>query len=142
MNAFTRLRVRQFSQTVGSILPAIVLSICGFVHNVYVVVGLMSLSTFCMAWAPGGGYGTTIVDVSPSSCGILFSIANTLGNTSGILAPLVAGNIRSTNWPTVVQWRVIFFVAVGFFICGWIGFVLFVDVKEIGQLSADFDEED
>ena len=41
----------------------------------------------------GAGYSVNYLDLSPHYVGIFFSIGNTIGNISGVIAPIVAGQI-------------------------------------------------
>lgn len=51
------------------------------------------------------GYKAALVDMAPDYSGILFSICNTVGMTSGILAPQIAGALLDAHVSRTFTYR-------------------------------------
>ncbi|XP_014102770.2 putative inorganic phosphate cotransporter isoform X1 [Bactrocera oleae] len=70
------------------------------------------------------GFQVNHIDLSPNYAGILMGITNCAANIMSIIAPLIVGFIV-TDERDAGQWRIIFFIASGFYFIGNLMFVLF-----------------
>ena len=87
-----KLVVRKAAQTVGELLPGLLLVLCGYVHDRTAVVALLTLAVGANGIA-NAGYGSNHLDIAPQYAGLIFGITNTLASVPGLLAPIVVGYI-------------------------------------------------
>uniref|UniRef100_A0A7S2TNU4 Major facilitator superfamily (MFS) profile domain-containing protein n=1 Tax=Lotharella oceanica TaxID=641309 RepID=A0A7S2TNU4_9EUKA len=69
-----------------------------------------------------GGWASNYLDIGPSHVSHLFSIANSIGAVSGILAPLVTGAIISDS---IMNWSYVFNTVAVLYLLGGLVFVSF-----------------
>ncbi|XP_055701822.1 vesicular glutamate transporter 1-like [Phlebotomus papatasi] len=68
-------------------------------------------------------YFSNPLDIAPNHASLVMGISNTVGVISGILAPMTAGLIAQNG--TQDEWRVIFYISVGFCVIGCMVFAIF-----------------
>lgn len=68
-------------------------------------------------------FSSNPLDIAPNHASIVMGISNTVGVIAGTLAPMTAGFIAQNG--TQDEWRVIFYIAVGFCIIGSVVFAIF-----------------
>ncbi|XP_077289319.1 putative inorganic phosphate cotransporter protein picot isoform X3 [Arctopsyche grandis] len=115
---FNHTQVRKIINSIGQYGPAI-----GLVAASYS--GCSPIATVAFLTVGVGlnggiysGFKVNHLDLSPRFAGILMSFTNCLANLTGLLAPIVAGNIVDGK-PTQAQWRIVFFIAAGIYVfCG------------------------
>lgn len=93
--------------------------------------GEASGTVFCLVFAVGmGSFAIAIIsvnalDIAPVNASILFGIVNTYGTIPGIISPIIAGYVISTDNPTAEQWRIIFYITASLYLFGAIFFMIF-----------------
>lgn len=118
--------VRKLMLSLGTILPAILLTCTGFVtcHNPYVAVAVLSLAVgFSGFQYPG--VMVNHVDIAPPFAGVLFGISNTVATLSGVFAPYVIGRLTINS--SQAEWRNVFYIASAIYTIGAIFFCIFAD---------------
>jgi len=118
--------VRKLMLSLGTILPAILLTCTGYVtcHNPYVAVAVLSLAVgFSGFQYPG--VMVNHVDIAPPFAGVLFGISNTVATLSGVFAPYVVGRLTINS--SQAEWRNVFYIASGIYAIGAIFFCIFAD---------------
>ncbi|KAH8407687.1 hypothetical protein KR222_010744 [Zaprionus bogoriensis] len=116
---------RKFFNTIGHWIPMCSLIALGYVppDRHVLAVGLLTLTVGISA-ATYLGFQVNHIDLSPNYAGTLMGITNAAANIMSALAPLAVGQIvKDTN--NVDDWRVVFFVAAGFYFVGNLLFVVF-----------------
>ncbi|XP_055338854.1 sialin-like [Paramacrobiotus metropolitanus] len=86
-------------------------------------VGIWSLNS--------AGYFLGYVEMSPEFSGVLVSMGNTFGTTTGIIAPYVAGVL--TNGPggqTIENWRIVFLISAALYLLAAITYALFGSAEQ------------
>ncbi|KAL1517434.1 hypothetical protein ABEB36_001199 [Hypothenemus hampei] len=88
-------------------------------------------TVFCLTMAVGlgafalGSLSIYALDIAPAHAGLVFGIANTWGTVPGIISPIIAGYIVSTDNPTAEQWRIIFYITSSLYLFGTVIFTWF-----------------
>lgn len=120
--------VRRISMILGSFTPAIGLMILsltgcsqGLSLTILVVSTTFSGAVFC-------GYFCSHQDLSPNLAGTLFGISNFLANTTGFIAPAVAGAILFNN-QTLSAWNAVFYIAAIVYIVTSTTYAVFISTE-------------
>ncbi|XP_030764127.1 sialin-like isoform X2 [Sitophilus oryzae] len=66
-----------------------------------------------------------VLDLAPVNASILIGLVYTWGVIPGIMSPIIAGYLISTDNHTVQQWRVIFYITASLYLFGALFFVIF-----------------
>ncbi|XP_013113524.2 putative inorganic phosphate cotransporter isoform X1 [Stomoxys calcitrans] len=116
---------RKLFNSIGHWIPMITLICLGYVsaNNTNMAIVLLTI-TVGINGATYLGFQVNHIDLSPNFAGILMGITNCAANMMGIIAPLIVGLIV-TNEKDPDQWRIIFFIAAGFYFVGNLLFVVF-----------------
>lgn len=79
---------------------------------------VVSLVIAVGAWGfSSAGYFVAYVEMSPEFPGVIQSIGNTFGTTTGVIAPYVAGVLTSgPSGQTIENWRTVFLIAAGLYL--------------------------
>ena len=64
-----------------------------------------------------GNFKAGFLDIAPAYSGLAFSLANTLGNVPGFVAPVVVGALL-TDYSAVPQWRAVFWISAAVHLAG------------------------
>jgi MFS family permease len=123
---FKTKNVRKLMLSLGSVIPAIFLIATGFVscERPYLAVAMISLALgFKGLHFPG--VMVNHADIAPPFAAVMFGIANSIGTSSGIFAPMVVGLLTPNG--TQEEWRNVFYVCAGILCFGTIVFCLFAD---------------
>ncbi|TDG48328.1 hypothetical protein AWZ03_005283 [Drosophila navojoa] len=116
---------RKFSNTIGQYIPMCLLIALGYVTKeqdtlaVVLLTFTVGINTACHL-----GFQVNHIDLSPNFAGTLMGISNTLASVMSLSAPLLVGVIV-TDKHDAEQWRIVFFVAAGFYLVGNGLFILF-----------------
>lgn len=120
--------VRRISMIMGSFTPAIGLMILsltgcsqGLSLTILVVSTTFSGAVFC-------GYFCSHQDLSPNLAGTLFGISNFLANTTGFIAPAVAGALLFNN-QTLSAWNAVFYIAAIVYIVTSTTYAVFISTE-------------
>ncbi|XP_076452845.1 sialin-like isoform X2 [Babylonia areolata] len=114
---------RKIFNTVGAVLTAAFFIATGYVpeDSPMLAVAFVTLavgsSALCVCCVRVGH-----LDLAPHMGGTLYALTNTLANTSGFLAPLIAG-ILTQDEQTQEQWRYFFYINAGLFLGGALVFL-------------------
>ncbi|XP_034936137.1 putative inorganic phosphate cotransporter isoform X2 [Chelonus insularis] len=104
----SRTNVRKLGTTIASLGPAIFIVTASYVGcNGYTVVAMFTIGmTFMGTFYPG--MKVNALDLSPNYSGTLMAVVNGIGALTGILTPIVVGELtpQSTN----AQWRLVFWI--------------------------------
>ncbi|XP_073811642.1 putative inorganic phosphate cotransporter [Musca autumnalis] len=120
---------RKLFNTSGQWLPSLSLEALGFCDSnhlmwavtfIVLAVGLNSSSFL--------GFQVNHMDLSPNYASVLMGITNSVANLMSILAPLTVGFVV-TDVTNALQWRIVFFIAAGFYFVGNLSFLLFGETK-------------
>ncbi|XP_075169622.1 putative inorganic phosphate cotransporter isoform X2 [Haematobia irritans] len=116
---------RKLFNSIGHWIPMITLILLGYVssNNTNLAILLLTI-TVGINGATYLGFQVNHIDLSPNFAGVLMGITNCAANITGIVAPLIVGFIV-TNEKNPDQWRIIFFIAAGFYFLGNLLFVIF-----------------
>ncbi|RZB41338.1 MFS 1 and/or Sugar tr domain containing protein [Asbolus verrucosus] len=72
------------------------------------------------AWS---GFGVNYLDIAPQHASVIMGVSNTIATLAGIFSPTVTGYIVTDG--TAEQWRIVFYIASGVFLFGFIFYGLF-----------------
>lgn len=78
-------------------------------------VGLLC-STLAFSALLYGGYISNAIDLTPEYAGTVFGLVNSLGNLTGILAPIITDRITEDG--TRAEWNVVFYLSAGLALFG------------------------
>ena len=124
---------RKLAQGVGTIIPGLLLIICGYINNATHIVILLSLATPLMGFVIPG-VGSNYSDVSPTLSAVMYGIGNTICTLSGVISPLLCGLIlRGHNKRE--DWKLIFYISFFIVALGTVLFWIFGTGKEVEKLN-------
>lgn len=129
----TRKNGRILATICCSIIPGIMLVLCGYSNNKTIVIIFLSIAAGFMGCS-SSGFLSTYVDISPTLSNIMYAISNTSGTLPGIISPILTGIILGDN-PSIDQWRIIFYIAFFVFIIGIIPYSIFIKAEPIPELN-------
>ena len=116
-------------------LAALFLVLTGYTTDRTTAVAFLTLSIGCSGIA-SAAYNVNYVDVSPHYAGQLFSIGNTIANITGIVTPIITGNILGDkSQASVGRWRVVFFISAAFYVFATLVWVIFMRGKPVAALN-------
>lgn len=113
-------RVRRRMQTIGCFGTAVSLLIVGEVESAWAAITIMSIGTALGAFVTGG-FAVNHMDIAPRHAGTLMGLTNTAGTIPGMVGVYVTGLILQTTG----SWALVFQVAAGVTLVGWLVFVAF-----------------
>ncbi|XP_030377794.1 putative inorganic phosphate cotransporter isoform X2 [Scaptodrosophila lebanonensis] len=121
----TTVTSRKLFNSIGTWIPMISLVCLGYVNSdqTNLAVALLTITVGINA-ATYLGFQMNHIDLSPNFAGILMGITNGVANIMSIIAPLIVGFIVTDEHDSD-QWRIIFFIAGGFYLVGNALFVIF-----------------
>ncbi|XP_036331387.1 putative inorganic phosphate cotransporter isoform X2 [Rhagoletis pomonella] len=116
---------RKLFNSIGHWIPMISLIGLGYVSadQTSLAIGLLTITVGINA-STYLGFQVNHIDLSPNFAGVLMGITNCAANIMSIIAPLIVGYIV-TEEENPEQWRIIFFIASGFYFIGNLMFVIF-----------------
>ncbi|XP_011178019.1 putative inorganic phosphate cotransporter isoform X1 [Zeugodacus cucurbitae] len=116
---------RKLFNSIGHWIPVASLIALGYVSAEGATIAIVLLTvTVGVNAAPYLGFQVNHIDLSPNFAGILMGITNCAANIMSIIAPLIVGFIV-TDEHDPNQWRIIFFIAAGFYFVGNLLFIIF-----------------
>jgi len=116
---------RKLFNSIGHWIPVITLICLGYVGNNEVTLAIVLLTiTVGINGATYLGFQMNHIDLSPNFAGIMMGITNCAANVMSIIAPLLVGFIV-TDEHNPEQWRIVFFIASGFYFVGNLMFIIF-----------------
>ncbi|XP_018804075.1 PREDICTED: putative inorganic phosphate cotransporter isoform X1 [Bactrocera latifrons] len=116
---------RKFFNSIGHWIPMISLIGLGYVTKEHSLLAVILLTlTVGISGATYLGFQVNHIDLSPNYAGTLMGITNGSANVMSALAPLAVGLVV-TDVKNVVEWRIVFFIAAGFYFVGNLLFVIF-----------------
>ncbi|XP_029406031.2 putative inorganic phosphate cotransporter isoform X1 [Bactrocera dorsalis] len=116
---------RKFFNSIGHWIPMISLIGLGYVTKEHSLLAVILLTlTVGISGATYLGFQVNHIDLSPNYAGTLMGITNGSANVMSALAPLAVGLVV-TDVTNVVEWRIVFFIAAGFYFVGNLLFVIF-----------------
>ncbi|XP_001360310.3 putative inorganic phosphate cotransporter isoform X1 [Drosophila pseudoobscura] len=124
-NCISTATSRKLFNTIGTWIPMVTLIGLGYTGADQ---GTLAVVLLCFTVGTNGatylGFNMNHIDLSPNFAGILMGITNCVGNIMSIIAPLVVGVIV-TDEKDPDLWRIVFFIAAGFYLVGNGLFVIF-----------------
>ncbi|XP_037951748.1 putative inorganic phosphate cotransporter [Teleopsis dalmanni] len=115
---------RKFFNSIGHWIPMLSLICLGYVSHDQAMLAVVLLTvTVGISAATYLGFQVNHIDLSPNYAGTLMGITNGAANVMSALAPLAVGLIV-TDAKNVVEWRIVFFIAAGFYFTGNFLFVV------------------
>ncbi|GBM03521.1 Putative inorganic phosphate cotransporter [Araneus ventricosus] len=120
--------IRKFCNTVGFLGPAVcligvILVGCDYVWSVVFLTLAMGFNGCTYS-----GYMVTHVDMSPDFAGTLMGMTNAFATLAGFLAPKAVGKLTKDN-ETLVQWRIVFIIAIVIYTVTALLFIIFGSAK-------------
>eukprot|EP01084_Bolivina_argentea_P236268 397310_1 len=115
-NVLSRVNARKTAQTIGTIIPGLLLILCGYINNSTYVIALLSFATALMGIV-NSGFAANYADVSPTMSGIMYGIGNTAGTIPGVISPIICGWILQGD-NKKFEWKLIFYIAFVIFVIG------------------------
>ncbi|XP_022226100.2 putative inorganic phosphate cotransporter isoform X2 [Drosophila obscura] len=116
---------RKLFNTIGTWIPMLTLIGLGYTRADQASLAVVLL---CFTVGTNGatylGFNMNHIDLSPNFAGILMGITNCVANIMSIIAPLLVGVIV-TDEKDPDLWRIVFFIAAGFYLVGNGLFVIF-----------------
>ncbi|XP_067118854.1 sialin-like [Centruroides vittatus] len=116
--------IRKIFEAGGMLGPAICLiaiPLIGYNPLMVIIMLTLSLGLFGMT---GGGDFPTVVDMAPSFAGVIYSLVNSVGCSSAVFCPYVAGVLLEESHGSIEKWSLVFYISAGFFVFGGILFLL------------------
>eukprot|EP01084_Bolivina_argentea_P236864 398217_1 len=139
----TRTNARKSAQTIATIIPGILLVICGYLSNVTTVVILLSIAAALMGFG-NSGFNTISTDISPTMSNTIYSISNTMGTIPGFICPILTGLILTGDNKNE-EWQLIFYITFFVFCIGTTVFWIFGTAEFVPTLNTkqqrDFNSE-
>ena len=135
-NGYDKTLIKKIVQTIASVIPGILIVLCGYTTNIYIIVILFSF-TFSLEGLSRCGFLSTYNDVSPTLSSIIFGISCTIACIPGIIAPLISGLILGDN-PSIFEWRILFYLCFISHIIGCIVYWLFGKAQFIQKLNTHY----
>jgi MFS family permease len=128
-------RVRILVQCTSFWLAGATLILTGYMENSSAAVVLLTIS-IGISGMSAAAYNTNYIDVSPHYAGQIFSIGNTIANITGIVTPIVTGQILGDkDSASKDKWRSVFFISAGFYGFATIVWILFMSGKPVAALN-------
>ncbi|XP_004520756.1 putative inorganic phosphate cotransporter isoform X1 [Ceratitis capitata] len=116
---------RKLFNSIGHWVPMVTLIALGYVSSDDSTLAIVLLTvTVGINASTYLGFQVNHIDLSPNFAGVLMGITNCAANIMSIIAPLIVGFIV-TDEHDPDQWRIIFFIASGFYLIGNLLFVIF-----------------
>ncbi|XP_067632690.1 putative inorganic phosphate cotransporter isoform X2 [Eurosta solidaginis] len=116
---------RKFFNSIGHWIPMISLIALGYVTPEYSMLAVALLTiTVGISAATYLGFQVNHIDLSPNYAGTLMGITNGSANVMSALAPLAVGLVV-TDVTNAMEWRMVFFIAAGFYFFGNLLFIIF-----------------
>uniref|UniRef100_A0A8C9WSV0 Sialin n=1 Tax=Scleropages formosus TaxID=113540 RepID=A0A8C9WSV0_SCLFO len=120
---FSTVVVRKTFSVIGMVGPAVFLVSAGYTGCNYV----MAVAFLTVSSALGGfcssGFSINHLDIAPSYAGILLGISNTFATIPGMVGPVIARALTSSN--TIEEWQTVFYISAAINILGAIFFTIF-----------------
>ncbi|MCR9095183.1 MAG: ACS family MFS transporter [bacterium] len=113
-------RVRKIMQTIGCFGTAISLLVVGQIETAWAAIVVMSIGTAVGAFVTGG-FAVNHIDIAPRHAGTVMGLTNTAGTIPGMVGVYTTGMILQATG----SWSLVFGVASGITLVGWLAFVLF-----------------
>eukprot|EP01083_Nonionella_stella_P176055 614938_1 len=132
-NIFSRTNARKIAQTVGTIIPGILLVMCGYMTDARYVVILLSVATALMGFVTSG-VAANYSDVSPTLSNVLYAVGNTISTLPGIISPILSGWILQGE-NKEAQWKLIFYIAFSIFLVGTVCFWIWGTADKVDALN-------
>ena len=128
-------RVRILVQCTSFWLAGALLILTGYMESSALAVVTLTLSIGISGMA-AAAYNTNYLDVSPHYAGQLFSIGNTIANITGIVTPIITGNILGDkDSASKGKWRSVFYISGGFYFAATLVWILFMRAKPVAALN-------
>lgn len=119
--------VRKIMQGVGFLGPAMFLAAVASVDRVSVAVPLVAMAVACSSWSQSGLYSNH-QDIGPNIAGTLLGISNTFASIPGLVGVYVTGVVLDL---TGKNWNAVFFMAIFFYMLGFIVYTSFATAERI-----------
>ena len=132
-NILSQTNARKTAQSIGTIIPGILLIACGYINKSTNVVILLSLATALMGFV-NSGFAACYADVSPTLSSVMYGIGNTAGTFPGVISPILCGWIL-TGPNKGTEWKIIFYIAFIVFCIGTCSFWIWGTSKKIDILN-------
>ena len=113
-------RVRKIMQTIGCFGTAGSLLVVGQIETAWAAIVVMSIGTAIGAFVTGG-FAVNHIDIAPRHAGTVMGLTNTAGTIPGMVGVYTTGMILQATG----SWAIVFGVAAGVTLVGWIVFLLF-----------------
>lgn len=132
-NILSRINARKTAQSIGTLIPGLLLIICGYINKSMYVVILLSIATALMGFV-NSGFAATYSDVSPTLSSVMYGIGNTIGTFPGVISPILSGWIL-TGSNKSTEWKIIFYIAFIVFVIGTSSFWIWGTAEKIPILN-------
>ena len=113
-------RVRKIMQTIGCFGTAGALLVVGQIESAWAAIAVMSIGNGIGAFVTGG-FAVNHIDIAPRHAGTVMGLTNTAGTIPGMVGVYTTGMILQSTG----SWAIVFGLAAGITLIGWIVFLLF-----------------
>eukprot|EP01089_Gocevia_fonbrunei_P001515 TRINITY_DN11406_c0_g1_i2.p1 TRINITY_DN11406_c0_g1~~TRINITY_DN11406_c0_g1_i2.p1 ORF type:complete len:469 (+),score=63.68 TRINITY_DN11406_c0_g1_i2:1526-2932(+) len=121
--------VRKFFQVTAFLFAGSCLIAVGYMTKVYAAIIMLCAASGFQGFV-SAGFNVNHLDIAPSRAGILMGLTNTAATIPGIIAPTLTGVILGDNEHDVDRWRIVFFIAGGFYLFGLVFYAIFASGKK------------
>ena len=121
--------MRKTTQSIYVLGSGLAVIVVGYIDckNRNIAVGMFCMVYFCVCFIRGGA-SLTPSDIAPRIAGLVYGVANCIGNFSGFLAPMAIGNLTPNG--SQEEWQRIFFLSTGVSGFGWLCYLFLVSTEE------------
>ncbi|XP_022687092.1 uncharacterized transporter slc-17.2-like [Varroa jacobsoni] len=128
-NIMTRTNIRKLFECASAVISGVMLLLVtriGCNWNLVAIILCCSITSLALS---GGGNAAMALDLAPDLAGSVMGFGNTIGNCSGIVAPLLVGVMTSQN-ATYAQYNNVFYTTATISFVGAITFAMFATAEE------------
>lgn len=117
--------MRKIFLSVGAVLVSLFFLIITFLSRScpYGILACFILASCSLEFCITGGYLLSLLDLCPSYVNIITGIANSIGNTAGLIGPMVNGYITTSG--TKEEWNIVFYVNVAILLLSTMFYLVF-----------------
>lgn len=105
-------RVRSGMSVVAEVLPAVCLTVAANLTSAPLIVALLT-AALGFSGASSASFASTYIDIAPRNAGVVLGLGNTIATVSGVIAPIVVGQLISGSDPAskAQGWKNAFYIA-------------------------------
>ncbi|KAF3708010.1 Sialin Membrane glycoprotein SP55 [Channa argus] len=106
---YPTVNVRKSFSAIGMVGPAVFLVAAGYTGCNYILAVTFLTISSSLGGVSASGFNINHLDIAPSYAGILLGITNTFATIPGMVGPVIARSLTTTN--TIEEWQTVFYIA-------------------------------